>query len=129
MNHRFVWPIVVEVSAVLAAVVAAVDPGPPVAPAVALWFVLVCPGLPYVRLLDLGEPATEVLLAVALSISLQALVGLGLLWASAWTSVRVLGIAIVIALIGAFLETRHVLRMGQPHQVADPANSGPLAVS
>jgi len=88
--------------AITAVVVA--DLGPPLAPIVALWFVFVCPGLPYVRLLGLKEPLNEMLLAVALSLSIHAVVSLLLQRAAVWTSTRMLAVMVVITLLGVLLD-------------------------
>ncbi len=104
MNRDLVWPGIVTASTVAITVVVALGLGPPIAPITAFWFVFVCPGLPYVRLLDLREPLTEVLLAIALSLSIEAVVGLVLLWGSAWTPVLMLQIVIAITMLGVFLD-------------------------
>ncbi len=104
MNRNLVWPGIVAASTVVMTVVVALGLGPPIAPIIAFWFVFVCPGLPYVRLLDLREPLTEVLLAIALSLSIEAVVSLILLRGSAWTSVRMLQIVIAITVLGVVLD-------------------------
>ncbi len=104
MNRDLLWPGIVAASTVAMAVVAALGLGPPIAPLVAVWFVFVCPGLPYVRLLNLGEPLNELLLAVALSLSLESVVSLVLLWGSSWTPGRMLQVMIAITVLGVSLD-------------------------
>ncbi len=109
MNRDLVWPGVVAASTVAMTVVVTLDLGPPIAPIIALWFVGVCPGLPYIRLLGLREPLTVVLLAIALSLSLQAVVSLALLRGSTWTPVRMLQFVIAITVLGVFLDAQRAI--------------------
>jgi hypothetical protein len=68
------------------------------------WFLLVCPGMAYIRLLRLNQPATELTLAVALSITIDTVVTLGQVLANAW-SVRVsVSILIIISFAGVILQ-------------------------
>ena len=104
MSRDLLWPGIVMSSTVAMIVVTIIGLGPPIAPAVALWFVLVCPGLPYVRLLGLREPLNEFLLTIALSLSIEAVVSLLLVWSSAWSSGRMLQVIIGITMLGAMLD-------------------------
>jgi len=104
VSRDLLWPGIVMSSTVAMIVVTIIGLGPPIAPAVALWFVFVCPGLPYVRLLELREPLNEFLLAIALSLSIEAVVSLLLLWSSAWSSGRMLQVIIGITMLGAMLD-------------------------
>jgi len=104
VNRDLMWPGIVAVSTAAIVVVTVLQIGPPLAPPVAFWFVFVCPGLPYVRLLDLRDPLNEFLLAIALSLSIESIVSLVLLWRSAWTSGRMLQVVIAITLLGVLLD-------------------------
>ncbi len=106
MNRDLVWPGIVAASTVVMTVVVALGLGPPIAPVIAVWFVFVCPGLPYVRLLNLREPLSELLLAIALSLSIEAVVSLMLLWRSAWTSGRMLQIVVALTVLGVLLDAQ-----------------------
>lgn len=92
------WPAISLVSA--AAVALAVYGGlhGSVRHALVLWFVLVCPGLSLVRLLRIGEAATELMLALALSIALSVLVASVMLYAGLWSPPGVLGVLIGLTL-------------------------------
>jgi hypothetical protein len=120
--RKFPWPFVVAALSVAITVVRIADIGPPIAPLIALVFVLFCPGLPYVRMLDVREPLTEAVMSVALSISIEALVSVPLLVASAWTADRMLAMAIAIAMFGAIAEVRHIVKQELDEQA-------PVAVS
>lgn len=118
MNRDLVWPEVVTASTVMMALVVRLDLGPPLAPIIAVWFVFLCPGLPYVRLLDLREPLTEALLAIALSLSIEAIVGLVLLRTSTWTSVGMLQIVLAITGVGVLLDAGRTVYGGRSATVA-----------
>ncbi len=123
MNRDLLWPGIVAASTVAMAVVTALGLGPPIAPFVAGWFVFVCPGLPYVRLLNLGDPLNELLLAVALSLSLESVVSLVLLWGSSWTPVRMLQIVIAITVLGVLLDADRAFWDGRSTNSTQPASS------
>jgi len=123
VNRDLLWPGIVAVSTVAMAVVAGLDLGPPIAPFIAGWFVLICPGMPYVRLLNLGDPLNELLLAVALSLSLESVVSLVLLWGSSWTPDRMLQIAIAITVLGVLLDADRAFWDGRSTNSPEHASS------
>ena len=69
-----------------------------------LFFLLLCPGMAIVRLLETGDPVAELTLAVALSIALGVIVAGGLLYAGAWSPNAALGILMAITVGGVLLE-------------------------
>ena len=101
MRRPFAWPIVVMVSTVAALTGFAVGLGPPVAPLLALWFLGVCPGIGWVRLLRMSDPLAEMLLAVALSLSIGAVASVVLFSVGAWSPGLALILTAVAALTGA----------------------------
>jgi hypothetical protein len=88
------WPIVVGTSTLAVVVMVAAGLRFPLAPLLAAWFVFVCPGMPIVRLLRLGEPLSVWVFAIAVSLSIEAVVSVPLLMQSAWT---VEGMTLVVA--------------------------------
>jgi hypothetical protein len=94
------WPIVVVVSAVLAEVLAANDVASPLRSAITLWFLVFCPGLAFIPLLQLREFLYELVLMVALSLALALLVATGVLYAGLWSPQLILRILIGLSLIG-----------------------------
>jgi len=107
---RFAWPIVVVMSSVAALVVFVMGIGQPIAPIVALWFLGVCPGISYVRLLGLTDPLMEMVLAVALSMSIGAVLSVVLLFAGVWSTGLALVLTVWVAVIGAGLEALREFR-------------------
>jgi hypothetical protein len=65
-----------------------------------LWFVTICPGMSLVSLLKLGHFIIEVTLAIALSLSLDAIVVGIFLYAGYWSPPAMLWVLIILSLIG-----------------------------
>jgi hypothetical protein len=78
--------------------------GPPLSVVATVWFLAVCPGVSLVRLLRIDDPLTTAVLTVSLSLSIDALVNLPLLWAGNWTPARAFAALFVISLTGAMVD-------------------------
>jgi hypothetical protein len=100
------WPCVIVLSAAVAIVSLQSPGGSPVRVAATLWFVLLCPGSAYVRLLDLGDLLIELGLAVALSICLATVLSLVMIYLKLWHPVAALYVLAVIAAPGVDLQLR-----------------------
>jgi hypothetical protein len=108
------WSFVLVISAIAVLLAVFGELVNPLRAAIVLWFLVVCPGMAFVRLLRLGEGWVEWTLAVALSLALDALVAAGMLFAGRWapqagliilTGLTLLGVALrVIQLSGRRLE-------------------------
>lgn len=66
-------------------------------------FLAICPGMAFVRLLRLADPLAEGTLAVALSVSLAALVSEGLAIAQLWSPTGSLALLAGLTAVGAAL--------------------------
>ena len=114
-KSRWLWPGVILVSAVVAGLVFFQGIASPIRWISTLWFLLVCPGMAFARLLRLESPYYEWTLAIAMSISVDALVA-SLLIYTGYRSVELgLSILIALSLLGAALQI-----LGTQHQ---PANT------
>src|SRR5919202_3578931 len=69
----------------------------------ALAFLLICPGWPFVRFLRLRDISTEIVLVVALSIALDGIVSAIMLYTGNWSSPLIHVALIYITLIGVRL--------------------------
>jgi uncharacterized membrane protein len=98
------WPLIIVISAVGLGVAVIADVGSPVRPVLSFWFLFVCPGMAYVRLLQLNEPWLELTLAVSLSIALNVTVSLLMLYTNMWTPGRALVILIAFSIVGVVLQ-------------------------
>ena len=114
------WPAVIIVSALAAGVLTITDSASPARPLIALWFLCVCPGMAFVRLLRLGEGLTEMTLAIALSLAMDVIVAGVLLYAGVWSPRWGLIVLIALSLVGAILQVTtsrplvHVVRIAEP---------------
>jgi uncharacterized membrane protein len=98
------WPLIIVISAVGLGFAVIADVGSPVRPALSFWFLFVCPGMAYVRLLQLNELWLELTLAVSLSIALNVAVSLLMLYTNMWTPRGALVILIALSIVGAVLQ-------------------------
>jgi hypothetical protein len=71
MKHRFAWPIILLGSTVLVGVVVATGAQNTFRTFIAFAYLLICPGMAFVQLLDLPNYLMEWVLAVAASISID----------------------------------------------------------
>ena len=69
-----------------------------------MWFLLVCPGMAVVRFFQLKEVAVEWLLALALSIAIDAFIAGILLYAGWWSPLNIFIVLISFCLIGAMMQ-------------------------
>lgn len=98
------WPVAIVLSAALAGAAFAARLGPPLQPIAAFWFLLVCPGMAYIRLVRIATPLVELALAVALSLALDTLVAEAFVLAGRWSAAGALATLIALSLVGAALQ-------------------------
>jgi hypothetical protein len=99
----WVWPVVVAASGLAIELVLAFDIHGPLRVVLALWFLMVCPGLPYVRMLRLTSRMVEWPLIVALSLALDTVVTTTLAYVRAWSAADSMLILIAVSVVGAAL--------------------------
>lgn len=104
MIRLFGWPAILVVSSIGVALAMVGDIGAPLRPLIAFWFLLICPGMAFIRLLHLREWLTELTLAVALSLTLDTLVAEALVLNHLWSPQWGLFGLICLGLLGAALQ-------------------------
>jgi len=120
LRFRWIWPGVILGSAVASGLFFFLAIESPLRLIITLSFLLVCPGMAFVRLLRLDESYYEWTLAIALSISLDAIVACLLLYTGFWSITLGLSTLIIISLLGALLQ----LLWTRPTFTSVPAESG-----
>jgi len=65
-------------------------------------FFLICPGIGFINLLNLKQPLTEFVLVVALSLSIDSVIAMILLYSGAWSYQTGFLLLSGISLLGAF---------------------------
>ncbi len=98
------WPTIIILSALAAALVNFVFPATGLRPIIEFWFVSICPGMIVVRFLHLQEPVVEFALAIALSFAIGALVAGLQLYAGKWSPGATLITLIIFCLLGAIVQ-------------------------
>lgn len=110
----WLWPIILIVSAIAVTMMVTANVTNPVRLLLALWFLLVCPGMAYVRLFKFKDIPIEWTLAFALSLALDAFVSIVMLYAGRWSPTWGLIILASITLIGALLQLEFgIARVGK----------------
>ena len=99
MKRSIWWPIIISVSALVLVIVTFT--GAPFRPAVAFWFLLICPGMAFVRLLHIEEFVAEFTLAIALSIAINTIVSETMVLARIWSPNGGLLALIGLSILGA----------------------------
>jgi uncharacterized membrane protein len=96
------WPLIIIVSAIATMLVVVTNVETPLRPAIVFWFLLVCPGMAVMQLLRFKDGVMELTLAIALSISLDAIIAEGMVltkrWSPEWGFVLLAGLSMVGAL-------------------------------
>lgn len=98
------WPIVIIASAAAVTVVVTSNSQTAIRPALVLWFMFVCPGMAFIRLLRITSIAVEIALAIALSLALATIVTGSLLYAGIPSTVTSLGILSGLSIVGALAQ-------------------------
>lgn len=122
MKRATVWPIVIGVSALGIGMLAGFDSDSPVRPVLSLWFLLVCTGMSFVRLLGIKDFVVELVLAIALSIAMSTIVSEILVLSEQWMPIRGLYILIGLSLVGVMLQVVVPFRRLQTGETAPEAS-------
>ena len=119
-------PLILIASAATTGALVFGDVDSPIRPVVAMWFLLVCPGMALVPLLRLQDGITELVLGIGVSVALTALVAIGCLYAGFWSPNGILALLIGETLIGAMAQLlapgggRPAAAAGLPQAAAQP---------
>ena len=102
--RRFVWPLVIVISAIFAGLLAGSSFKAPVRLLFTFWFLLVCPGMAFVRLFRFKEKLAEWVLAIGLSIAIDVVVSEIAVINHWWSLQRMVDTLIFFCLAGALLQ-------------------------
>jgi len=107
--RSLIWPLVIALSIIALLIAFELNWSGAPRVALALWGLLVCPGLALVRLLRLPNRVMEWTLALALSLAIDSAVAASFVYAGGWTTTAALALVAAITLAGVGLE---LLRTG-----------------
>ena len=83
-----------------------IDIGPPLRPILIFWFLLICPGMAFVRLLQIQNPLSELTIAIAFSLALDTIIAEIMIYSGIWSPKLGLAALICISVVGALLQMR-----------------------
>jgi uncharacterized membrane protein len=104
MMRRFIWPILIVISAILAGLLASSSFQAPVRLLFTLWFLLVCPGMAFARLFKFKEKLAEWVLAIGISIAIDVILSEIAVLDQWWSLQRMVDILVALCFTGAMLQ-------------------------
>ncbi len=102
--RRFIWPLTIVVSAVVAGLLAASSYDAPIRLMFTFWFLLVCPGMAFARLFQFKEKLAEWVVAIGLSIAIDVIVSEIAVVNRLWSLQGMVDALIGLCFIGASLQ-------------------------
>lgn len=105
-RSHWLWPIVIVASAIGTGLVTFGNIQSPIRFVIAWWFLFVCPGMSFVRLLHLHDRVAEWSLAIALSFTLDALTAGAMIYSGTWSPPIGLAVLIGLCVIGVILQIK-----------------------
>ncbi len=101
---RWLYPALITFAVFVVSLTTFIYPALAIRPFLILVFLLVCPGLTVVRFLQLHEVIIEWLLALALSITIDAFVAGILLYSGRWSPIHIFIVLLSFCLVGAMIQ-------------------------
>lgn len=98
------WSTIITLSAVAVEFAVNGDLTTPLRPLITLWFLIICPGMAFVQLLQIRDPLYETVLAVALSLVMSLGVAATTLYAGFWSPELILLILVGLSLVGVLCQ-------------------------
>ncbi len=122
MMHRM-YPAVLILSCIGALLVSMIPLFQGVRILVLLWFMLVCPGLAFVQLLNIDQPLIELSLSIALSLAIEMMLALIMLLLDRWQPQQALLALVGITTIGTLIQYYSVNKPTRMNSTLRQANS------
>jgi hypothetical protein len=101
MKSSSLWSLLIVLFAIAAGIFAFAGTDTQIRSAIVLGFLVICPGMMLVRLIRLREPLFEWVLALALSLAVDAIVAGILLYAGRWSPTSAFVILLGLTVVGA----------------------------
>ncbi len=101
---RFIWPLVIVCSGFAAALMAGSSLQTPLRVLFTFWFLLVCPGMAFVRLFRFKDKLAEWVLAIALSIALDVIVSEIAVLNGWWSLQGMVDVLAGLSILGAVIQ-------------------------
>jgi len=104
------WSMTIMISAVAAELLAHNDSASPLRPLVTFCFLLICPGMAFIKLLNFHDRLHEIVLAVALSLAMDLIFATIFVYSGLWSPELILLSLIVLSLFGVLCQVVQWLR-------------------
>ena len=114
-NSIWFWPLVILISALTISLFAFTGVPSPVRSLVTLGFVLVCPGMAFVRFLQIKDHLNELLLGFAVSIGISAVLTIAMVTTARWSPSAGLAILIYLSVAGALFQIATIHKFTPRH--------------
>ena len=105
-RSQLAWPTAIFTSALLVGMANLFNFPPSLRVPITFWFLLICPGMAYIRLLELKDNLAEWVLAIALSLASSLVLSLAMIYTGLWKPEWGFLLLIVLSLAGAGLQVR-----------------------
>jgi uncharacterized membrane protein len=119
-QRALAWPAAIIASGLFSLAVVGLDVKFSFRPVLLLWFFTVCPGMAWVRLLDVEDVALRWTLAIAASLLVDLLVAIPMLYFHLWSPVWALVLIAVIAGVG--VSTSRMMQGSDSHSMRSLEN-------
>lgn len=100
----WLWPAVIICSSIVAGYIDLTNLNGTLRPIITMWFLFVCPGMTLVRFLRLHNTVAQWAIALALSLSIDAIVAGIQMYAGLWSPVVTLVILLCLCLSGSLIQ-------------------------
>lgn len=109
MKDVLLWPAIILLSAV--AVVLTSPLTDSIRLWIIFWFMMVCPGMAFIRLMGIQDRTTEFIIAVALSLAIDTAVAEVMVLTAKWSIQGGILALICLSLFGALLQIIHAIQL------------------
>lgn len=110
MKVAWLWPLAIFLSTLAVIFFVLIAPGTAVQPYIVMWFLVMCPGMAWVRLLHFNQIIVELTLCITVGLSIDAIVVGLFLYGHFWSPPVMLITLSLFTLVGASLQCRELLR-------------------
>jgi hypothetical protein len=111
-ERSMIWPAAILASGVLTLLMAELDVKSSIRAPLVIWFLTVCPGMAWIRLLHVKDAKLRWTLAITASLLLALMLGMGMLYSNWWSPTWALVVLVAIAGGGVLIDWK----------VRDPGN-------
>ncbi len=109
MKDVLLWPAIILFSAIAVVLTGSLTSS--IRLWIVLWFMLVCPGMAFIRLVGVQDRTTEFIIAIALSLTIDTIVAEAMVLTAKWSIQGGMLALICLSLFGALLQIIQAIRL------------------